>query len=142
MKPIFQLLPVCLLTVMMFSCEKNGSDSSNVNAETVIHTAQYEELGDNIPIREAKIMGDELHVTITDSGCSGSRWTAKLVDSGKLAYSNPPQRFAKIEFVNNEDCEALITRTFVFDLKPLRVTGSQKVSINLDGWTKQLLYTY
>lgn len=142
MKLIIQLFLVFLMVIMPFSCEKNEADSTIVNAETVIHTALYEELDNSVPIKEVKIIGDELHVTITDGGCNGSRWKAKLIDSGKLTYSNPPQRFAKIEFMNNEECEALITRTFVFNLKPLRAQGSRKVNINLDGWPKQLSYAY
>ncbi|MEA4917354.1 hypothetical protein SDC9_163177 [bioreactor metagenome] len=142
MKPILYIFSACLFAAILFSCEKNEVDSSsNVNAETIIHQELYEELDKDVPLKEVKIIGDELHVTINDGGCSGARWKVKLV-GGSLAYSNPPQRFAKIEFVNDEECEAWITRTFVFDLKPLRVKGSRKVNIKLEGWPKQLLYAY
>lgn len=141
MKPILQFLLFSLLAVVISSCEKNELDSSNVDIGTRIHTEEQNEPDGNTLIREALIKSDELHITITASGCDGSRWTARL-DRGSLAYSNPPQWFAKIEFVDNEDCEALVSRTFVFDLKPLRVKEVRKVNINLEGWSKQLSYTY
>jgi len=134
-----------LITVLVLSiscictgCEKNEADPSNVDMPTIIHAERYGQLDNNTPLTQVRITGDELHV----SGCNGSRWEATLIDSGKLAYSNPPQRYAKIEFVNNEDCLAVISRTFVFNLKPLRVKESRKVYINLEGWPQSLLYTY
>lgn len=138
-----------LITVLVLSiscictgCEKNETDASNVDMQTIIHAERYGQLDNNTPLTQVRITGDELHVTITASGCNGSRWEATLIDSGKQAYSNPPQRYAKIEFVNNEDCLAVISRIFVFNLKPLRVKESRKVYINLEGWSQSLLYTY
>ena len=72
-------------------------------------------------------------MTITASGCDGSTWKARLVDKSVLACSDPAQGLAKINFENLEACQAAISKTFIFDLKPPRMKSRSKVSINLDG---------
>jgi hypothetical protein len=142
MKSTLQFISVCLFAAILLSCGKNEADSSNVDAQTIIHAKRYAQLSGDTPLREARIEGDELHVLITASGCAGTTWTARLIDSGKVAESHPVQRYAKIEFVNNEDCLAVISRTFVFDLKPLQVEGTRTVKIHLKEWSQILSYTY
>lgn len=136
---IFILL---LMGILLFSCEERDIDFESEHERSHKVWLTFKESSGNTPLREVLIKGDELYVTITASGCDGSRWDTRLIDSGKLAYSNPPQRYAKIEFVNNEICLAVISRTFVFDLKPLRAKETRKVCINLEGWIQPLLYIY
>lgn len=134
MKLILQFFSVCLFTAVFFSCDKNEAMPSEVDSTTITDSKRYKQLSGDVPISGVRMEGDELYVTLTASGCDGSRWEARLVDSGMVAESYPVQRFAKIEFVNNEVCLAVISRTFLFDLKPLRVKGNREVIIHLDGW--------
>lgn len=134
-----------LFAISLLSCDKNDKeeiDIPEINSETIVNQALYENTeGMKINI-EPKIVADVLVVTITASGCDGSTWKAQLIDKDALAYSDPVQRFAKIKFENLEACLAVITKTFTFDLKSLRVKNENKVSINLEGWKGGLLYKY
>lgn len=136
-----------------FDTENNGMISScgyvedgcaddcfrGIRIASIVPLAQ---LSDGTTRMRATIVEDELHLTITSSGCDGATWTARLVDLENLAYSNPPQRSGEIVFENNEACLAIITKDFIFDLKPYRVDGSHKVLIRLEGWSHPLLYQY
>lgn len=138
----FRILTLLLFFIALISCENEKVEIPDVNSETIVNPELYEEPDDFKTIIEAKVIGDILEVTIGASGCDGSTWEVQLIDKGTVAESYPVQRFAKIMLINKEDCRAYFTRIFTFDLKPLRVKGENKVSINLDGWNKSLLYIY
>ncbi|WP_298649913.1 hypothetical protein [uncultured Proteiniphilum sp.] len=113
----------------------------DINAPTIIDTELYNGIS-GVNVLDAEIIGDVLKVSIGASGCDGSTWEARLISAGGIIKTNPPQREVKIEFINKEVCAAALTKTFVFDLKPLRVKEIRKVSIHLEGWPHLLLYTY
>lgn len=142
---ILKTLALLAFLSFLLSCEKNDNekiDIPEVNSETIVNQELYENAeGVKINI-EPKIVADVLVVTITSSGCDGSTWKTQLIDKSVLVYSDPVQRFAKIKFENLEVCSAVISKTFTFDLKPLRVKNENKVSINLEGWKGGLLYKY
>ncbi|MFA5848981.1 MAG: hypothetical protein WC833_03785 [Bacteroidales bacterium] len=96
----------------------------------------------NYTIKSAAVVGDSLVVEVTSSGCSGSSWVLKAIDSEVIAESYPIQRFMKISLDNKELCLAVITKRVSFDLKPIRTTGNKNIVINLDKWAAQLLYSY
>lgn len=93
---------------------------------------------------DAEIIGDVVKVTIGASGCDGSTWEARLISEGGVIKTNPPKCEVKIEFINKEVCAAVLTKVFVFDLKPLRWSDTKKVEIVLtsDKGAKSLLYKY
>ncbi|GAB1857326.1 hypothetical protein MHTCC0001_21620 [Flavobacteriaceae bacterium MHTCC 0001] len=76
------------------------------------------------------------------SGCDGSTWTFKLVDSGSVAESLPVQRLLKLEFKNQEDCSAVFKRRLSFNLEPLQIKGNNTIILNLDGWDNTVTYSY
>lgn len=129
---------------MISSCGyvPNGCQDDCFQGINITSIVPLEELLEEGTKMSAIVEGDELRLTVTSSGCDGSTWTVRLIDLGDLAYSNPPQRSAKIEFENKESCSALLTKDFIFDLKPFRVKGSRDVSICLEGWSHPLLYQY
>ncbi|MEQ8627567.1 hypothetical protein [Ekhidna sp.] len=134
-----KLLTSILFMIVIGSCvSDDGNDqSSGVIIKESIY-AQTET--DNYTITEASIEGDILNVTIQSSGCDGSLWEAKLVDSGAIAESYPVQRFAKVSLTNTEMCDAIVTRSFTFDITPLRV--EDQLYLNLEGWDGQLHYDF
>ncbi|OPZ31805.1 MAG: hypothetical protein BWZ00_00410 [Bacteroidetes bacterium ADurb.BinA174] len=145
MMKILKTFTLLVFLSFLLSCEKDDKkkmDILEINSETIVDSEIYEN-SEGLRIKtEPKIVADILVVTITTSGCDGSTWKAQLIDKNVLAYSDPVQRFAKIKFENLEDCRAVISKTFTFDLKPLRIKSGNKVIINLDGWDKSLLYVY
>lgn len=131
-----------LFSIILTSCDKEKVEIPEVDSKAIISPELYEKPDDFKTIIEAKIIGDVLEVTIGASGCDGNSWQAQLIDQGIVTYSLPGQRYAKIVLNNKEVCLAYFTRTFRFDLKPLRVNGDNKLRINLVGWDKLLLYVY
>lgn len=138
----FRIFTLFLFFIALASCENEKVEIPDVNSKTIISPELYEKPDDFKTIIEAKIIGDVLEVIIGASGCDGSTWEVQLIDKGVVMESYPVQRFAKIGFTNKELCAAVISKTFTFDLKPLRVKGDNRVSFNLDGWDKSLLYVY
>lgn len=96
----------------------------------------------NYLISNAVINGDCLQLTYGSSGCSGNTWVADLIDASEVAETNPPQRHIKLKLTNTELCAAVFSKTATFDLTPLRVLGSNSVSLVLTGYSGALIYNY
>lgn len=109
----------------------------------VIDNVAYDTIqSDSFQFTDVTINGDCLSITIGASGCDGNSWSFVLVDSGAVAESSPEQRFLKFEFLNTELCAAFFERTISFNLEPLRISGSNEIILNLDGWEAPLNYSY
>ncbi|WP_282136540.1 hypothetical protein [Seonamhaeicola maritimus] len=110
---------------------------------TVIDETKYANLSsDNFTFVNAEIEGDCLSIEIGASGCDGSTWKFELIDSGDVAESSPEQRYLKLDFNNDELCDAYFESTFTFDLNPVKVQGSNKIILHLDGLDESLEYSY
>lgn len=88
------------------------------------------------------IDGDCLVVSFTASGCSGDTWELKLVDSEAIMESFPPQRSLRFVLVNNEACLAVFTQQREFDIRNLRVEGTDEVILNIDNFEGPITYSY
>ncbi len=139
------LTATLFLIAAVVSCDKKDAPAlPDVNSSTVIDPALYEKTNPML-VSDVRVIGDVMQVKISASGCDGSTWKARLIDSGSIAKSNPVQRKAKIEFTNMEACLAFFSKIFIFDLKPLRVGSSNEVNVILDlgnGKTESVLYKY
>lgn len=94
-------------------------------------------------IKNAIIKEDCLEITIQSGGCSGNSWQADLIGSISIIKTLPPIRPIRFRLDNKEMCYALITKTYLINLEALRDTGSgKKIFLDLEGWDKNLLYTY
>lgn len=137
-----------LFAVLVFSCTRQNQkyiDTSPGNCENgiTISAHKFSQASSNtFRITKAVIKGDCLEITITASGCNGKSWNAALVTNGAVAESYPPQMFLKILFTNTELCLAMHTRTFSYNLSPLKVQGTNKLALNLQGYDGALLYEY
>jgi hypothetical protein len=96
---------------------------------------------DHLTIQSAEITGNCLKITFASGGCDGRNWEVKLIDSGTVLYSDPPQRNLRLSLKNNENCMAYIGKTISFDISELQA-GGHKVLLNLTNSGKQLLYQY
>lgn len=142
MNVISRFVVFCVV-VLALSCESNEIDPPDINARTIIDAELYNELS-GFDVVDAEIIGDMLKISIVSSGCDGNTWVARLICTGGVIKTNPPKREVKIEFTSKELCNAMVSKEFVFDLKPLRWSDSKKVEILLtsDKGTKSLLYKY
>ncbi|SNT20644.1 hypothetical protein SAMN05421640_2853 [Ekhidna lutea] len=135
------VLSFCLMTFLLISCSSDEPKKLASHTTVVISESLYNQTKtDNYTIEEAVIVGDSLKVTLQSSGCDGSEWAVKLVDSGAIAESYPVQRFAKIALENTELCDAIVTKEYSIDITPLRV--EDQLYLNLEGWETQLHYDF
>jgi hypothetical protein len=76
---------------------------------------------DTFQLLAARAVDRCLEVTIEASGCSTDDWTLDLVSLGEVAESMPTQTSAQLLFddgVEGVSCEALLQRSYFFDLRP------------------------
>ncbi len=139
------VLVFSLILVTLVSCsdsDDNLYEDSVCDQITIVDNNIYNSTQtDGFSITNIELAGDCLEVEILSSGCSGDTWKVNLIDAGRVAESNPEQRDVKISLDNQEDCEAIITKTYTFDLRPIR-TQSNVVLLNLELWDEQIHYDY
>jgi len=114
--------------------------------QTIIDASQYQTAtSDAASIDSLEITGNCLSITFSSGGCDGETWQVKLIDSGSVAESLPPQRSLKLTLENEEVCLAQITKTISFDVHELEVDGEVSVWLNIsdsDDESEQILYEF
>ncbi|TBN02732.1 hypothetical protein EYD45_11445 [Hyunsoonleella flava] len=138
---------VCIFCFFNTQCDEDEVvvDFDNLCDDTVIiDEGLYNNLiSDSFLLSKVEIIDDCLNIELGASGCDGSTWEFRLVDSGAVAESLPEQRYLKFQFVNKEDCLAAFERNVSFNLKPLQIdNGVNKVILNIEGWESSLTYSY
>jgi len=114
----------------------------NCDFETVISTEQYANApSDQLTINSLDINDNCLKINFSSVGCSGDTWVLKLIDSGDILESLPPQRNLRLSLKNEEECEAFITKELSFDISNLQVGGNQ-VQLNITNSDDEILYEY
>jgi len=108
----------------------------------IVDEEQYANAPDDLlTVTSIELDHDCLKITFGSSGCSGSSWEVKLIDSGDIQYSDPPQRNLRLSLKNQELCDAYFAKEITFDISELRVNGD-KVLLNLTNSGDQILYDY
>lgn len=142
----YYMVLILFTSFLILSCSGDDdapSTASNCEQTVVIDKTRYDNLAsDEFGIISVELDEECMSITIGESGCDGLRWTADLIDSSEIAESFPEQRFLKIEFSNQEECDAVIQRTFTFDIDSLKIGESGTVILNLDGFDQQIRYEY
>ena len=108
----------------------------------IISEADYKNApADELTILGASIAEDCLTVEFSASGCDGSAWEIKLIDANVVMESYPVQRNLRLSLFDQEECDAVITKTIAFDISPLQL-DYDKILLNLTNSGEQLLYEY
>lgn len=124
------------------SCSEADDIRRRACEQVIIDSALFSEVpGDDFDFVDVTVTGDSLEMTVQYGGGCGAI-CAILLDSGLVAYSNPPQRFVRLSLGDNDPCEALLTEKLTFDLTKLRVSGADKVRLNIRDWPEPVLYEY
>lgn len=137
-------LLLTLIGLAILSCSKNDNNKNSVNCdfETAINTEQYVNApSDQLTINSLVINDNCLKINFSSGGCNGNTWKLKLIDSGDVAESLPPQRNLRLSLKNEELCEAYITKELTFDISNIQVEGNQ-VQLNITNSDKIILYEY
>lgn len=142
MKTTFILLMTLFLTTRGCTKDERESKYNNRCNFVSIDSEQYNNLTtDDFNIVDIKFEDRCLKITIRyGGGCKDV--SLRLIDSDSVFESNPVQRNLKIILTDNDDCEALITKEFYFDITKLKVEGQNEVLLNFFESDKTHLYTY
>ena len=113
------LLILIIVGLTNLSCSKDD-DNGNQNIcdfETVISAEQYVNApSDQLTINSLEINDNCLKINFSSGGCSGDTWELKLIDSEDILESLPPQRNLRLSLINEELCDAYITKELTFDV--------------------------
>lgn len=139
-----------LMIFLIISCNKNDDDnliacepSIKCDKCILIDRDLYLQTNtDGYTITNIQIDQDCLEIEFASSGCDGSSWEIDLVDLGAISETAVPQRDLKLKLINLEDCEAYITKTISFDLKPLRLLNSEAVNLKITNYNNLIRYEY
>lgn len=141
MKRSLFYLVLSFICFQLLSCSKDDDLPLADSAVLIDSNAYNSALSDQYVILSIKMDRDFLIIKFGASGCDGESWNVKLIDSGAVAESNPPQRYLMLSLENNEICHAGITKEFVFDISALRVDGN-RVWLNFKNFEEGILYEY
>jgi hypothetical protein len=126
-----------LLAVILIGCCK---PDALCEREVIISEQQYENApNDPLTIKSLSITDDCLKIEFTASGCDGNSWDVKLIDSGVILKSLPPQKNLRLSLKNQELCQALFTKEMTFDISGLRI-DEDKIRLNLTNGDKHIIY--
>ncbi len=124
------------------ACNNDDDNSDNCNKVVIISSELYTNApADQMTINSLDLNENCLNISFSSSGCDGSTWEVKLIDSELILESNPPQRNLRLSLKNEEECEAYITKELTFDINNLKIDGNQ-VLLNITNSDDQILYEY
>lgn len=131
--------------MILVACDENDNGDKNsvdYNKIAIISSEQYESApNDVLTISSIEIINDSLKLNFSASGCGGDSWGLKLIDSGDIIESYPPQRSLRLSLKNDELCDAYFSKELIFCISNLKVDGDQ-VLLNLINSDKSILYKY
>ena len=139
------LLLLALLPLLWSSCNSDDNDPKSEICDFLVRVDAQKFA--NTPtsgysIISAGIEDDCLSIQIESGGCDGNSWVPELIDSGSIAESSPEQRSITLGLTNTEPCDAIVLRTYTFELTPLRISGSNAIILRLTDWEGELLYAH
>ncbi len=139
-------LKVLFISVVFFgllACNNDDDTGSKIcdNSTLISPEAYANETTAAFNINSMEIQDSCLKISISSSGCGGNSWELKLIDSGDVLESMPPQRNLRLSLKNNEICLAIVTKEVTFDISNLKVDGGQ-VQLNIVNSDAKILYKY
>lgn len=136
------------LTISENKCEKIFIDylqifssQSDCDQNVIISETEYRDaISDPFSITKIEIIENCLNITFSASGCDGSTWEIKLIDSRLVVESNPCQRSLKLILQNKEICTAVPSKEISFNIEDLQIEGNDKTTLNISG--EMITYEY
>ena len=139
-----KLITFTLSILIFWCCSKDNENPKPVGCgfEVAIDAQEYANApSDQLTVNGLEINNNCLKVNFSSGGCSGETWALKLIDSGAILESSPPQRNLRLSLKNEELCKAYITKELTFDISNLQVDGNI-VQLNLTNSDLSILYKY
>nr|WP_321409264.1 hypothetical protein [uncultured Carboxylicivirga sp.] len=133
---------IAIFTAFQACCNDENITKSNCDQAVVISSDEFNNAPDDIlNINNISIQDDCLLINFSSSGCDGSSWIVKLIDSEAIAESFPPQRTLRLSLKNDELCDAYFSKEISFDIHSLQVEGNS-IILNFKDFDQPILYEY
>lgn len=114
--------------------------SSEICSPIINKRRLYDEAeSDPFRIKEVLVAGSCLEVTIEYGGGCGEA-EVLLIGSGEYMESLPVQTNVKLLFKDHDPCEALVRRSFYFDLDTVLPPGETAIILHLEAWEQEIHY--
>jgi hypothetical protein len=116
-----------------------------MSAQTCIPTFNDRQLfeeaeSDPFTFKDVVIAGSCLEITIEYGGGCGEA-EALLIGSGQYLYSLPPQLHIRLILEDDDPCEALVRKTFYFNLNTILPASEESIILHLQDWPLDIYYT-
>lgn len=145
---LFNVLPLLFVCVLLACARKNNaSEVTHDKVENIVLLAtigDHKEEGDAVTIREVKLNGNVLTLSVTYSG-GCAKHSFSLVGSGNISKSLPPRRsISLIHKSQGDQCKKAVMEDLLFDLSELayKKENGSKIWLDLDGWEQAIDYSY
>ena len=123
------------IVLSLLSCDEDETQVS-CGGEVIFLEENSAIISDPYQIISARIDETCLEIVVSAGGCDGQSWQGKLFVFPEESLSSQPKKQVEFSLEDKELCEALVQRTFSFDLSG--ISGSVDVIINLTGWSEAL----
>ncbi|HOY21370.1 MAG TPA: hypothetical protein PLC89_28915 [Haliscomenobacter sp.] len=107
--------------------------------DNALYNAESKEV--DVVINQAYQIENCLVLDVTYSGGCVEQ-EPELVWNGNLSKSLPPLASLKLHYTKSDDCEALLSRTYYFDLLPFfKAAGYDEIRVNVIGLKGEIMVT-
>lgn len=115
--------------VMLASCEKEDQEIDGCGEDVLLSTQSYENNSSDAFVITSVVVDEDgcLSVTISASGCDGDTWETDLIAEENVVYTDPPRRNIRLTLENSEECLAVITKTFSFNVDELKADSGDMI---------------
>ncbi|MGK0391269.1 MAG: hypothetical protein ACI94Y_004031 [Maribacter sp.] len=141
-------IPMMSLLALLFlfaSCDDNDLPALTTCGDAIIMDTNYSSTeSDGFAYTDIEIIDNCLTVTIQYAGgCGDDLVSFQLLGSTQSFPLTLPALFEiKLILDDNDDCEALVTKSISFDLEPLQDADFNNINIAVEGWNNGLQYSY
>ena len=137
-------LGISIISLLFTSCDEDFETDcfSKCPQNVMISAEEYQNApSDELEIIDVEIDGDCLVITFTSGGCDGNSWRVKLIDAEVIMESYPPQRNLRLSLLNQEPCDAVVTKAVAYNVSSLQLKYD-KIKLNITNSGDQILYEY
>lgn len=137
-----------LLAMTTTMCKKDNNDTitSSYNDEViVVSSKEYQHSPESaLNIRSVEITGDSLTIKFYANGCDGESWEELLLSTNRIVQVSDTvaERSLRLSLDNTEECEAYITKTLSYDIKPLQVDSFNTILLRIRNYERIVTYKY
>jgi len=126
----------------VLGCDEDSTTPQNTCNDVIVSSEQYNNSQtDDFTLTDVVSENECLKISLRyGGGCK--EVTASLIDSEDVIETDPIQRNLKIVFADDDECEALVEKSFYFEISNLQINNEKEVLLNFEGSSLTFLYEY